>query len=105
WTTPASVEGGAVSGTMATDGFKFYASNYGTGTSWHGPAIKRSLPEVLTDFRVDALVELFNDTSKWGKIIISGLDQANNVVFSMSMGDAYSTPQALGQVRAGNQGA
>lgn len=105
WTAPASVEGGAVSGTMATDGFKFSASNYGTGSGWHGPAMKRSLPEILTDFRVDALVELFNDTSKWGKIIISGLDQANNVVFSMSLGDAYSTPQALGQVRAGNQGA
>lgn len=104
WTAPSSVEGGAVSGTMATDGFKFYASDYGTGTAWHGPARKASLPEILTNFQVDALVELHNNDG-WGKVIISGLDQANNVVFSMSMGDAYSTPQALGIVRAGNQGA
>ena len=104
WTVPGAVEGGAVSGEMDTDGYRFYAKNYGSGPGWHGPARVTSLPEILTDFQVDALVELHNKSSSWGKIIVSGLDQAGNVVFSMSMGDAYSTPRALGQVRAGPQG-
>lgn len=51
--TGLTVDGGAVAGTMETNGFSFGAASYGTGAAWHGPAVKKSVPEApLTDFKV-----------------------------------------------------
>ena len=105
WVPPATSEEGTIAGTMYSDGYRFMASDYGTGTMYHGPALKRGIPRTLTNFQVDALVELYNlpEFNKRGKIVVSGLDANNRVVFMMSMGDGYNTPKNLGHIRAGDK--
>ena len=105
WTAAEHVDGGSVSGTMETNGTRFQAANYGTGTSWHGPAIKTSLPEVLTDFRLEGFVSFFNKNiaAYVGRIEIYLLDVLGNTVGKIAIKDTQSG-QALtiGEVRAGD---
>lgn len=102
WVPATSSEEGKLDGTMASSGAAFYASSYGTGSSWHGPALKRGIPEALTDFQVDALVELMNlsDYKAKGKIVVTGLDASNRIVFSMQMADGFDSPRNHGIIRA-----
>jgi predicted phage tail component-like protein len=106
WTTGTTVDGGVVDGTMGTTGTRFEASSYGAGTRWHGPAIKHSLPEVLTDFRMNAFVSLFNaQPDRVGRVEIYLLDANNYEVGKIAMKDIESF-QALawGSARAGEAG-
>ena len=106
WTSGSAVDGGVVAGTMGTTGTRFEASSYGTGTRWHGPAIKQSLPEVLTDFRMNAFISMFhNPPEQVGRIEIYLLDVNDNVVAKVAMKDieSYQT-LAWGTARVGSDG-
>lgn len=52
-TTGNEVDGGTVAGNMSTNGFSFLPGSFGTGTTWHGPAIRKEVPQApLTDFKI-----------------------------------------------------
>lgn len=105
WTSATTVDGGSVVGTMSSDGTRFLASSYGTGSTWHGPSIKTSIPNApITDFRVDAIVTMGNDQPhQMGRVEIYLLDASNNVVGKMAMKDIYSGSSiAHGEVRIGD---
>lgn len=84
-----AVDGGAVSGTIASTGYSLRATSFGVptaGVSWHGPAIKTSLSSTLTDFQVDWRLQ-FNtdDAQKRGRIEMYLLDDQSNVIAKMAM--------------------
>lgn len=87
WGTASSgIIDGAVSGTMMADSYRFYTTDYGSGPSWHGPAVIRSISETLTDFTVEVTVELLNtQPSNTGRIELYLVDSANNVVGKLAM--------------------
>ena len=106
WTTPGTVEGGTVSGSIKTNGYMFFPESYGTGSGWHGPALKTSIPEApLHNFKIDALVEFWNtnvDGGKVGKLEIELLNSANEVVAKLSLYDSqFGSNVTVGQARAG----
>lgn len=106
WTNANSGEiDGIVSGTMRTNGTRFQASSYGTGSGWHGPAIKTSLPEVLTDFRVETFVSFYNKNVAGyvGRVEIYLLDELGNSVAKLAIKDTQNG-QALsvGESRLGD---
>ncbi|WLR54283.1 phage tail family protein [Mesobacillus subterraneus] len=82
------IDGGVVTGTMASDGAKFYASSFGTGTSWHGPAKIKSLGQELADFEVALQPILDNDDlSKVGRIELYLLDVNKKAVAKLAIKD------------------
>jgi predicted phage tail component-like protein len=91
WVTANEVDGGVVSGVMISDGERFVAENYGTGNDWHGPAIKKSVPELLTDFRVEMVVSITSkgDSSQNGRVECYLLGQNNNVIGKMAIKDVF----------------
>lgn len=104
WTAHNSVDGGIVSGQMETTGNRFQALNYGSGTGWHGPAIKKSLSESLGDFRMTAFVAMFNSTrSQVGRIEIYLLDVNGEAVAKVALKDLQSSRSlTVGEARAGS---
>ncbi|MED0702814.1 distal tail protein Dit [Aeribacillus composti] len=107
WTTAAPGEiDGNIAGTMQTNGTRFQASDYGTGASWHGPAIKTSLPEVLTDFKMTAWIALYNGYAarQVGRVEIYLLDPNGNQVGKVAMKDTRTLQSlAWGEARAGDK--
>lgn len=107
WTTAAPGEiDGNIAGEMETNGTRFQAKSYGTGSSssWHGPAIKTSLPEVLKDFRLTAFVSLYNKNipAQVGRLEIYLLDENGNQVCKVAMKDVRQGQSlAWGEARAG----
>ncbi|MGN7938497.1 distal tail protein Dit [Metabacillus sp. 22489] len=104
WSEATAVDGGVIAGSMVTDGYKFIASSYGNGSAWHGPAKRITIPNgPLTDFRVDALVELGNRQAiKAGRVEIYLLDSSNAVVAKMALKDTHKgIALAYGEARLG----
>ena len=106
WTTAAPGEiDGNIAGTMQTNGTRFQASDYGTGSTWHGPAIKTSLPEVLKDFKMTAWIALYNGYAarQVGRVEIYLLDPNGNQVGKVAMKDTRTLQSlAWGEARAGD---
>jgi predicted phage tail component-like protein len=89
WTNATNVDGGVVSGTMATDSNGFYASDFGTGTGWHGPSMKTSLSELLQDFDAQIHVENLNLAGGMGMIEVYFLDVNENTIAKLGIADAW----------------
>ncbi|WP_156290792.1 distal tail protein Dit [Oceanobacillus salinisoli] len=89
WTDATYVDNGTISGTMATDTEGFYASDFGTGTGWHGPAVKTSLTESLQDFNAQIHVENLNLSGGMGMIEVYFLDANENTVAKLGIEDAW----------------
>ncbi|WP_026581019.1 distal tail protein Dit [Bacillus sp. J33] len=107
WVSASYVEGGAVAGTMASDGNDFIASSYGTGSAWHGPALKKSFSEALQDFRAEFYFRQDNhaDPNMIGRAMIYLLDVNNNVVAMVQMADPWRhTKSNRAEVRLGDVG-
>ena len=102
WTTGTRVDG-TISGSIQTDGYRFYPASYGTGTRWHGPAVKTSLPEPLEHFRVDAIVEFYNSAATAGRVEIYLLDDADDIIGKIALKDlAAHYAETYGEARAGD---
>lgn len=99
WTAGSVAEDGQVLGTMA-------ASSSGTGTAtydtfgvqpdssrrWYGPAIKRSLPEPLEDWKVEFIVNFQNIDPKYmGRIEIYLMDVNGGIIARLSAYDRYTS--------------
>lgn len=108
WTMGSYVDGGVVAGTMISDGNAFRASDYGTGTAWHGPARIRMLGGGLSlqDFTVQCEVAIKSGYPyQVGRIEIYLLD-SNGVIFGkMAMRDSTaSADNPYVEARAGGLG-
>lgn len=80
--------GSAISGTMASNGNQFYASSYGTGSAWHGPAMKASLPAPLDNYRVEVNMRLQSSAKgQMGKNEVFGLDANGKIIFKFTIAD------------------
>lgn len=83
-----ALDGGVITGKMASDGDRFYASDYGSGSEWHGPALVKSLAEVLQDFEIEFTFYFHAPSAEEiGRIEIYGLDPSNKKIFRMTMRD------------------
>ncbi|MGX9933382.1 distal tail protein Dit [Virgibacillus salarius] len=102
--SPGEINGN-ITGSMETDGTRFQASDYGKGSSWHGPAIKTSLSEPISDFRLTTFVSFLNERnpSNVGRVEVYLLDVNGNQVAKIAMKDTM-VGQALswGEARAGD---
>src|SRR5699024_9183442 len=98
------VDGGIVSGNMESNGSRFQAESFGSGSNWHGPAIKRSLPETLTDFRIKTRIAFGNTRNNYiGRIEMYLLDVNGETVAKIALKDNQGARQlAIGEGRAGN---
>lgn len=70
WSVGTNAQGGAVAGTMASDGSAFSplfsGGSFGSGTTWHGPTVRRALANTTNDFTAEALVRF--DNSLWAQV-------------------------------------
>lgn len=103
WTTAEKVDG-SVAGSMESNGYLFQPVDYGAGTGWHGPAMKTSLSEVLTDFHVEAIVELYNgDPSMIGRVEIYLLDETGDIIGKIALKDVnVGSSTTYGEARIGD---
>lgn len=89
--TAEHLDKGVMAGSMATNGYSFYPSSLGTGTyeGWHGPVKIKTLPETLTDFRIDVMLGLktYNNPKICGRVEIYLLDENKNVTGKLSIRD------------------
>jgi predicted phage tail component-like protein len=106
WTSANTyVENGDVTGSFSSGGSYFYVSNFGTGSLWHGPALKKSLPEALQDFQIEFIVQFKSngDPKKMGRIELIGLDANNQTICKLAMKDVYQGyAENHAEMRAGN---
>lgn len=104
WTSGSTIiEGGAISGAMVSEGGAFKSNNYGTGTAWHGPALKKSLPAPLTDFRVDAYIDFRSGLANVGRAEIYLMDANGAIIGKMGIKDMWGAAEKTSlEFRAGN---
>jgi predicted phage tail component-like protein len=87
----SDIDGGTVVSGMLTNGYEFYQTNYGTGTSWHGDALTKPLGQSLTDFEVEFSVILTNaDPKTIGRIELYLLDSNRLPVGKLSLKDIHT---------------
>lgn len=108
--TPATVSdvdhpiGGAVNSVSVGGEYHFVPNGFSNGTGWHGPAIKRSLPEPLQSFRADAIIEFKNKSNKamLGNVEMYMLDVNGQCVARVGMRDMFAgTANVHAQARIG----
>ncbi len=97
WGAGVAVDGGVISGAFQSDGVDLRVQSFGTGTQWHGPAVKKTLPEQAQDFRVTVWLSLDNRNNKVGRLECYLLDQNDGVIGKIALVDSYS---AMDNVRA-----
>ncbi|SEB15716.1 Phage tail protein [Thalassobacillus cyri] len=105
WTAGSNIDGGTVAGTIVSDGTGFVPDTWGYAEGWHGPALKTSLSEVLTDFRVEARFEFDSSTSPdlLGRVGIHLLDETDQFVASATVKDVFpNAVRGQGVIRAGD---
>ncbi|KZB89942.1 hypothetical protein A2U94_18825 [Bacillus sp. VT 712] len=88
---------GRATGDMKSDGYRFIAENFGTmAEGWHGPFYKKTLGQTLTDFRLEAILELLNTgEDKFGKVEVYLLDNNNLPVCSVTIKDVDSAGKRI----------
>ena len=93
WDVASTVDNGYVSGTMSTDGNRFFPRTFGTivqPPNWQGPSMKKSLVEPVKDFKMEAIVELKNTSGLTGMIEIYLLDANNRHVGKIGIEDTMA---------------
>lgn len=95
-TTGGEVDGGVVSGNMATNGFSFLPGSFGaTVDGWHGPILRKEAPEApITDFKIRLGVIMRNPSiSARGRLELYMRDAQGDVIGKIAMkrtgGGAY----------------
>jgi predicted phage tail component-like protein len=98
WGQAAFLDNGYISGNIASDGKSFFPETYGTIIDpplWQGPSLKKSIGQALTDFRMEALVELQNSGSKTGMLEIYLLDSSNRTVAKIGIEDRFAVSEEI----------
>jgi len=104
YTAGVGVDGGTVAGTLASDGTKIRASDYGTGNTWHGPAGVKSLGQQIQDFTVQVECGFKAGYAyQVGRLEVYLLDINNAVIAKMAIRDSsVSLDNPYLEARAGN---
>lgn len=93
WTVSSdeSAQGTPIMGALKSDGNHFYADDYGDDPyHWHGPAMKTSLSESLTDFRFDAgFLMRSTGGEQCGSVEIAILDANSQILCEFQMTKHY----------------
>ncbi|UYX52518.1 phage tail family protein [Bacillus thuringiensis] len=87
-------------------GYAFTPDSYGTGMNdeWHGPFMKRAIPNtsgVIQDFKLDVQMNFQSEHwNRMGKTVVMLLDANDNVIVELAMADEYmshemTTAQAI----------
>lgn len=112
WSTGVYCDGGSVTGTMATNGSTFSPLNsggsWGTGSTWHGPNIRKTITTAPTNFMLDVALRLdiHGGNNCVGKLDIYLLDDTATRFARISVYDAWASSKAIkGQVQLGSAGA
>lgn len=108
WSTASNsdIDGGTVTGSIISRNNRFIAESYGTGSNWHGPAIKASLENPIRDFRLSAFVGFLNaaQAAMVGRIEIYLLDVLGNAICKMALKDTSANRAAVfSEMRAGDR--
>lgn len=96
WITGTVADNGTIKGTMSSDGNGFRATAFGTSDlpfAWQGPALKKSLPSPLQDFKVEAAIQQLSGTAELGMIEIYLLNAAGGVVAKIGFEDVWRNTQ------------
>lgn len=106
WTnsSPESLGESPMTGVLKSDGNKFYTDDYGQDSyHWHGPAMKTSLSQSLTDFRIDIGIKAQpTGANQTGGIEVALLDASNRMVTVLKMVKHFPGIDAIyGRVIAG----
>lgn len=92
---------------VSAQAFLTTSSDYGTGTSWHGPSLKKFIPgsQQLQDFRMNAVVWFDSlDYKSMGVCRIYLLDANNNSIGYICLKDNDNVnPFAVFQAKAGTE--
>lgn len=93
--TPTDVDG-QVSGSMGTDGNAITVVDYGTGSTWHGPALIKEVP-TIQDFEVEMFCEANADAaSETFRIEFYLFDEGLNVLGKMAIWDNSINLHSIG---------
>lgn len=111
WTAANTVvDEGTVGGTIAVQNGNFVPTAFGTGESWHGPALIKTLPAALTDFKMEVYLENKSTgtkgsaprASQLGRVEIYLLDVNNRTIAKFAMKDPTQYMERnYGEVRLG----
>lgn len=106
WTTGSTVADNATpAGTIGSDGDNFYATDYSTGSGWHGPAVKKSISNPVQDFKMQAWFFFRSTVDEVGRAEVYLLDDSNNVVCKVALKElSINQEQTIGELRAGPWG-
>lgn len=100
WTAGILVDGGTISGGFLSDGNFIYPNSYGTGSTWHGPALVKSLGQEVQDFSLEYYINFkMTKPNQLGRIEIYLLDINNAVIGKMALVDATAKSKS-GKVEA-----
>ena len=95
WSQASYVDNGHISGEIEIwDGQSFTPRLFGQVIEngvWQGPSLKKTLPEKVQDFKMEARVELLNKQGTTGMIEIYLLDDVNNIVGKVGLEDWFET--------------
>lgn len=95
WTASGiTLDYGEAAGTMRVDsGHRFQVADWGdsddNAAAWHGPVLKRSLPQPLQDFRATFFIELYSDRLAMGRVELWFLSTTGAIVARMLLWDRY----------------
>ena len=92
-----------VTGEFQSNGYSFSPKSYGTGSKWHGPALKKMASRPVQDFSLLAHVGMFTSRqSDVGKVEIHLLDANSNPIGRMCLYDSTGYAVSSFMARAGN---
>lgn len=95
WSQALYVDNGHISGEIEIwDNQSFTPRLFGQVIEygvWQGPSLKKTLPEDVQDFKMEARVELLNKQGTTGMIEIYLLDASNNIVGKVGIEDWFET--------------
>ncbi|MCI0766064.1 distal tail protein Dit [Bacillus sp. TL12] len=86
WTTANYVDNGKIAGSFANLGEgPLQTADYGTGTGWHGPALKRSLSVPIQNFKVEVDLSFQMTSYDLGRMEVYLLDEASEIIGKMAI--------------------
>ena len=103
WSVSEVFEAGTVAGTMGIVSSDFAPTDYGSGTGLHGPAVQKTVGDLLDDFRIDVSInfaddpvyytaeELIAGNALMGMIDICGLTGDGDVMCRFGVYDLWPT--------------
>jgi predicted phage tail component-like protein len=104
YTAGVGVDGGTVTGTLMSDGSAIKASDYGSGSQWHGPAGVKSLGQQIQDFTVQVEAGFKSGYPyQVGRLEVYLLDVNNAIIGKIAIRDSnVSMDNPYMEARAGN---